>query len=102
MSDKKSDQKKYYDLFIEEVTEALQDLNQILLGLEDSKDDPESLNEAFRLVHTIKGTAKILGFGEIGELAHTIEDVLDNIRCKNIPMGQDMIDLLFEVASPPS
>ena len=90
------DQKKYHDLFIEETKEQLQNLNQTLLTLEAVGEDSESLNEAFRLMHTVKGAAKILGIDTIGELAHVTEDILDKIKSKKIPLNQDMIDLLFE------
>jgi two-component system chemotaxis sensor kinase CheA len=89
-------QKKYQELFIDETKEQLESLNQTLLALETQGEDPELLNEAFRLVHTAKGAAKILGLDSIGELAHTTEDVLDNIKSKKIPISQEMIDILFE------
>ena len=90
------DQKKYQELFIEEAREQLQNLNQALLSLESDGEDPELINEAFRLVHTIKGAAKILGIDSIGELAHTTEDILDEIKNKRITIDRDMIDILFE------
>jgi len=96
MAKKRSDQKRYNELFVDESNEQLNNLNQILLRLESHRDDEEALNEAFRLVHTIKGTANILGFHGIGELAHTMEDVFDNIRSRKIPFGQEMIDIFFE------
>lgn len=96
MTKKKSDQKRYNELFVDESNEQLQNLNQTLLRLESHKDDEEALNEAFRLVHTIKGTANILGFHGIGKLAHTMEDVFDNIRSRKIPFSQEMIDIFFE------
>lgn len=88
--------KKYQELFIDEAKEQLQSLNQALLTLETSGEDAEILNEAFRLVHTVKGAAKILGIDSIGELAHITEDVFDNIKSKKIPLSQDLIDKLFE------
>jgi two-component system chemotaxis sensor kinase CheA len=90
------DQKKYQELFIEEAKEQLQSLNQTLLALEATGEDPELLNEAFRLVHTVKGAAKILGIDTIGDIAHTTEDIFDNIKNKTIPFSQEMIDILFE------
>ncbi|MFW9875240.1 MAG: Hpt domain-containing protein, partial [Candidatus Thorarchaeota archaeon] len=71
-------------------------LNEALLTLESEHDNLEVINEAFRLVHTVKGTAKILNINSIGELAHVTEDLLDNIKAKKMAVNQDMIDILFE------
>jgi two-component system chemotaxis sensor kinase CheA len=90
------DQKKYRELFVEEAKEQLENLNQALLSIESNGEDPELVNEAFRLVHTIKGAAKILGIDSIGELAHVTEDILDNVKQNKISLSQDMIDTLFE------
>ena len=90
------DQKKYQELFIEEAKEQLENLNEALLTLESDHDNIEVINEAFRLVHTIKGTAKILNIDSIGELAHVTEDLLDNIKTKKMVVNQDLIDILFE------
>jgi two-component system chemotaxis sensor kinase CheA len=90
------DQKKYFELFIEEANEQLQNLNQSLLVLESNKQDQDSVNEAFRLIHTVKGTANILGLNNIGDLAHSMEDLLDDIRVKKIEFNQEIMDILFE------
>jgi two-component system chemotaxis sensor kinase CheA len=90
------DQKKYQELFIEEAKELLFNLNDALLTLETEHDNIEVINEAFRLIHTVKGTAKILNINSIGELAHVTEDLLDNIKTKKMAVNQDMIDILFE------
>jgi two-component system chemotaxis sensor kinase CheA len=87
---------KYQELFIEESKELLQSLNQALLTLEASGEDAEVLNEAFRLMHTIKGAAKVLGIESIGELAHITEDILDKIKVKKLLLNQNIIDMLFE------
>ncbi|MFW9880299.1 MAG: chemotaxis protein CheA, partial [Candidatus Thorarchaeota archaeon] len=92
------DQKKYQELFIDEAKEQLENLNEALLTLESDKDNLEVIDEAFRLVHTVKGTAKILKLNNIGELAHITEDILDNIKNKKMIVNQDVIDILFEAA----
>jgi two-component system chemotaxis sensor kinase CheA len=90
------DQKKYRELFIEEANEQLQNLNMTLLKLETAGDDIELLHEAFRLVHTVKGSSKVLGIKEFGDIAHSTEDILDKIKNKKIPVTQEILDILFE------
>ena len=53
------DKSKYLDVFIEEARENLQVVNNVLLELEENGFSEESMNEAFRVVHTIKGTAAV-------------------------------------------
>ena len=42
--------------------------------------DPEALNSLFRIVHNIKATCHVMGFGRIEDLAHAAEDLLFTIR----------------------
>ena len=77
---KKAEEGKYTELFIEESREQLEQFNEALLTLEGDRTRSEEMNEAFRLVHTIKGTANLLGFDAMGDLAHAMEDVMDGIR----------------------
>ena len=49
--------------FITETGEHLGDTERNLLRLEQQPDDAELLNEIFRSIHTIKGSAEYLGHG---------------------------------------
>ena len=49
------DRSKYLDVFIEEARENLQIVNNVLLELEENGYKDESINEVFRIAHTIKG-----------------------------------------------
>lgn len=40
----------------------------------------EQLRELFRLAHTLKGAARVVGLVEIGDIAHEIEDALAPVR----------------------
>ena len=74
------DKSKYLDVFIEEARENLQVVNSVLLSLEEKGFDEEQMNEAFRVVHTVKGTAGVMGIDHIGGLAHIMEDLFDILR----------------------
>jgi two-component system chemotaxis sensor kinase CheA len=90
------DTSKYLDAFIEEARENIQSLNQLLLGLEKGEYSKEGMGNAYRLVHTLKGNANVLGIDHIGDIAHSMEDVLDKLQEKaEIPQGE-VLDLLFE------
>ena len=57
---------------------------------------PEVVNKIFREVHSLKGLAGMLGFVEIAELSHNLEDMLDKLRMGKIPIQKDLIDLLYD------
>ena len=64
------------DLFFETAQELLQSLNEEALKLEKTPDDLETVRSIRRTVHTLKGDSAAVGFSEISELAHTLEDAL--------------------------
>src|SRR5471032_213903 len=66
--------------FLVECDELLDQLNQDLITLESSANDPELLNRIFRAFHTIKGTSGFIGFQEIVSVTHHAEDVLNLMR----------------------
>jgi two-component system chemotaxis sensor kinase CheA len=87
---------QYLDIFIEESKEHLQNMNQLLLELETSPDNLDLLNEIFRIAHTLKGMSGTMGFNKIASLTHEMENVLQLIRNKEIPVTEYIIDVLFE------
>lgn len=91
-----TDKTKYVDMFVEEAQEHLQILNQALLDLEKKGFDKELMNAAYRIVHTIKGSASVLGIDAIGDLAHVMEDLFDLLRADRDILDSDVLDLLFK------
>lgn len=89
------DKSKYLDVFIEEARENLQVVNSVMLSLEDRGFDEDQMNEAFRAVHTVKGTAGVMGIDHIGELAHVMEDLFDILRKRREIPERSVIQLLF-------
>src|SRR5258708_19134288 len=84
--------------FTGEAEELLDTLSRDLVELEAQGRDvrPEVINKIFREVHSLKGLAGMLGFGEISELSHTLEDMLDRLRMGKIEITRDLIDLLYD------
>jgi len=64
------------DLFFETAQELLQSLNEESLKLERAPHDREIIRSIRRTVHTLKGDSAAVGFHELSELAHTLEDAL--------------------------
>jgi two-component system, chemotaxis family, sensor kinase CheA len=57
---------------------------------------PEVINKIFREVHSLKGLAGMLGFSEISELSHNLEDMLDKLRMGKIEITRELFDLLYD------
>ncbi|QSQ09907.1 Chemotaxis protein CheA [Koleobacter methoxysyntrophicus] len=90
------DMKQYIEVFVEEAQEHLNNLNQYLLKLEVSPENPEYIDEIFRSSHTLKGMAGTMGYEKISEITHEMENVLQGIRNGEIKINSKTVDVLFE------
>ena len=86
------------DEFTGEAEELLDTLSRDLVEFESQGREvrPEVINKIFREVHSLKGLAGMLGFGEISELSHSLEDMLDRLRMGKIDITKELIDLLYD------
>ncbi len=82
--------------FLAETEEQLAGVEQALVSLETTPDDRELLQTVFRLVHTFKGNALIVGLRGLMEYAHVVEDVLERLVEKLLPITPETISLLLE------
>ncbi|MFH1716323.1 MAG: chemotaxis protein CheA [Planctomycetota bacterium] len=82
--------------FIAEAYEHIESAEAGLLDLESKPDDSEVLNQIFRAFHTIKGMAGFLNLSEIGSLAHSAENLLDNARKGELVLAGTNSDAVFE------
>ncbi|MEG0296290.1 MAG: chemotaxis protein CheA [Clostridium sp.] len=90
------DTSQYMAMFLEESFENLQTLNESLLELEQQPDNLEKLNMIFRVAHTIKGMSATMGFNEVAELTHKMEDVLSAFREGDLKVDQKVVTVLFK------
>ncbi|MFB6256999.1 MAG: ATP-binding protein, partial [Haloplanus sp.] len=81
--------------FVHESEEQLTDLNNSLLALESDPDDREAMDDIFRTAHTLKGNFGAMGYDEASDLAHAIEDLLDELREGNMAVTPEVMDLVF-------
>lgn len=87
---------QYLGVFIEESKEHLQALNQNLLELEKQPEDIGVVNEIFRSAHTLKGMSATMGYQDLANLTHQMENVLDAIRNHQIKINPDILDIVFD------
>jgi two-component system chemotaxis sensor kinase CheA len=65
--------------YIEEAKQILKSLESSLLGLE-KRATPDEINNVYRYLHTLKGSAGMFGFTQIERLAHELESIYSDIR----------------------
>ncbi|MEQ6387847.1 chemotaxis protein CheA [Bacillaceae bacterium S4-13-58] len=90
------DMNQYIDVFIDESKENLQSMNDLLLELEKSPTDLDIVGEIFRAAHTLKGMSATMGFQDLANLTHKMENVLDGVRNQQIVVTSDILDVVFE------
>ena len=81
--------------FIEEAMMHIKTVEKKILQLVENKKDSEAINEIFRAVHSIKGTAGFFKFDKIVELAHSMESLFGEIRNNAYTICEKDIDMLL-------
>jgi two-component system chemotaxis sensor kinase CheA len=92
------DMSKYRELFISETREHLRTMNELIVSLEKDGGDRENIDSLFRSAHSVKGMAASMGYGDIADLAHRMEDLMDRVRKGVFPFDSGVADLLLEGA----
>ncbi|HEY9571099.1 MAG TPA: chemotaxis protein CheA [Metalysinibacillus sp.] len=90
------DVNQYLEMFIEESKEHLQSCSEQLLVLEKNPEDLAIVGEIFRSAHTLKGMSATMGFEDLANLTHKMENVLDAIRNEKIEVTPEILDVVFE------
>jgi two-component system chemotaxis sensor kinase CheA len=90
------DMAQYLDVFLEECKEHLGNLNQQLLVLEKNAGDLAALNEIFRAAHTLKGMSSTMGYEDLADLTHHMEDVLSDLKEGQLQADSHVVDILFQ------
>ncbi len=83
-------------IFLAEVDEHLQTLDETLVELEHRSDDPDLLQNAFRAAHTLKGMAGMIGHHRMTHLTHAMETAFDGLRKGQYPVSAALIDLCLD------
>ena len=87
---------KLKQIFIEEATEIIEKMDIDILNFEESPSDKALLNEIFRGVHTLKGSANAFNFSRLGEFVHHFEDALDFFRSSDGAPTSNHVDVFLE------
>jgi len=89
------DDEDFEALFFTECEELLADLQEHLDQLLAGEGDIETLNAAFRAVHSVKGGAAAFGFDTLISFAHVFETVMDRGRSDEIELTPDVCQTML-------
>ncbi|MDL2252577.1 chemotaxis protein CheA [Ruminococcaceae bacterium OttesenSCG-928-I18] len=86
------------DTFIFETTTLLDQLDEILLVAEKAKSlTDDQINEIFRAMHTVKGSAAMMGLSDMSEMTHRVEDMFFIIRENPEKLDGKSTDVVFDI-----
>lgn len=86
-------------LFIAETGEQMEKFIEILLDIEKNPDySIEVIHKLFRLAHNVKGAAGMMSLGDLKDIMHQAENMLDAVRKNQIKLDPEKIDLLLQLS----
>lgn len=82
--------------FLEEAADLLREAEQAFLQLESNRDNPDLINQIFRLAHNLKGTSRAVGFGAVAEFTHSWENLILKLKEGEMVANDAIVSLLLE------
>ncbi|PIK16597.1 chemotaxis protein CheA [Halobacteriovorax sp. JY17] len=89
-------EKELKEDFLDESLQLLEDTEQSFLALENDKESTEILDQIFRLAHNLKGTSRAVGFGNVAEFTHEMENLILKLKTGDLAVTDSMVSLLLE------
>jgi two-component system chemotaxis sensor kinase CheA len=74
------DMTEYQSLYMEELDEQLQLMEEEILRFEKSGESIEGIKRLFRAAHTLKGSSAAMGYDRMKQLTHNMEHILEKVR----------------------
>ncbi|MEX2474132.1 Hpt domain-containing protein [Marinobacter sp.] len=84
-------------IFVEEAEEVLETVHEFYPRLRFNHDDREALTEVRRAFHTLKGSGRLVGATSLGELAWSVENLLNRIIDQTIKPNDELFALIDDV-----
>jgi two-component system, chemotaxis family, sensor kinase CheA len=86
--------------FVVESQEGLAHVENQMLAIEagGADIDADLVNAVFRTMHSIKGAAGFFGLDRIGTLAHGLEELLNNLRNREIVPTSELVTTMLRAA----
>ncbi len=81
--------------FLDEAQEYLSTIEAVLLAAENANVDVSRIDAALRAAHSIKGGAAMMGFMQLSEASHRLEDAFKILRARRTVLDADLQSLLL-------
>ncbi|MBR0032456.1 MAG: chemotaxis protein CheA [Treponema sp.] len=82
--------------YFSESEQMVDNLESNILAIEQDPNNHDAIDEIFRAAHTLKGNSATVEFTEISHFAHTMEDLLDEVRSNRVAVTEDVVDTLLK------
>jgi chemosensory pili system protein ChpA (sensor histidine kinase/response regulator) len=82
------------EIFVEEGNDLLDKADTLVARLRDAPGEHEAVVGLQRQLHTIKGNARAVGLGGIGDLSHAMESLLEAAVADRLTLGRPAVELL--------
>lgn len=89
------DYSQFIGVFTAEAKDHLEKLNEGVLLLEKNPKKLKIVDELFRAAHSLKGAARTVGFGEIADISHEVEDILSALRDREVQFDSELANQVF-------
>src|SRR3954447_4180520 len=90
------DTSQYLPKFLAECREHLQELNLAVVRIEEQPEDGATVDEIFRIAHSLKGMSATMGFAGMAALTHQMEDVFELLRQRTGGLTRETVDVVLE------
>lgn len=81
--------------FFSEAEQQVEKLEGNILVIENDPSNHDAIDEIFRAAHTLKGGSATVEMHELAGFTHVVEDLLDELRSKTIPVTAAVVDALL-------
>ena len=82
--------------FLVESEDLFEAAESAFLRLENERDNPELLNEIFRLAHNLKGTAMAVGFTQLADFTHIAENLILKLKEGSLEVTDEIVSVLLK------
>ncbi|HEP8601148.1 TPA: Hpt domain-containing protein [Pseudomonas aeruginosa] len=86
-----ADESEILDIFLEEADDLLENLELALGRWDGGNGDAQPLDDLLRILHTLKGGARLAGQTELGNLAHDLEQHLTDAQQQGAPWPDSLL-----------
>ena len=87
------------EIFVDEAEEVLETIGEFLPQWQNNTSDEEALTEVRRAFHTLKGSGRMVGATVVGELAWSIENLLNRVIDNTVTASPAVLDIISTVVS---